>query len=80
MTDTSLRATAGELTSDEIIEALKNGRRVIITVEMLGSKTDVALRHDGDLFYCDTPTRLHKHDEVKEMRACINQMGYATSQ
>lgn len=78
MTDGPLRKTAGELTPDEIIEALEDGRRVIITVEMLGSKTDVALRHDGELFYCDTPTRLHKHDDVEEMRACIEQMGYAT--
>lgn len=78
MTDTPLRTAAGELTPDEIIAALEDEQRVIITVEMLGSKTDVALRHDGELFYCDTPTRLHKYDDVKQMRACIKEMGYAT--
>ncbi|ESS12192.1 MAG: hypothetical protein A07HR60_01132 [uncultured archaeon A07HR60] len=80
MTDGPLRTTAGELTPDEILSALEAGRRVIVTVEMLGSETDVALRHDGEIFYCDTPTRLHKHDDIEEMRTCIEKMGYAVTE
>ena len=72
-----LRADAGELTADEILDALREGRRVIVRTEMFGSSYDLALRHDGTTFYCDTPTRLHKHDSEAEMRQCIEQMGYS---
>jgi len=68
---------AGELTAEEILDALGEGRRVLVSVEMLGSETEVALRYDGETFYCDTPTRLHKHTDEAEMRTCIRRMGYA---
>ena len=72
-----LRVESGELTVDEILSALREGRRVVVTTDMFGSEREVTLRHDGDTYYCDTPTRLHKHAEEDEMRACIERMGYA---
>lgn len=75
-----LRVEAGELTADEIIDALDSGSRVIITVELFGSTTDIALRHDGGVYYCDTPTRLHKHGSEAEMRSCIERMGYGRTE
>lgn len=74
-----LRATAGELTADEILEAIREGRRVVVSTEMFGEDYDLTLRHDGETYYCDTPTRLHKHAEEDEMRKCIERMGYASS-
>jgi hemin uptake protein HemP len=72
-----LRVDAGELTDDEILTALLEGRRVIVRKEMLGGVHEVTLRHDGSIFYCDTPTTLHKHESEDDMRACIEKMGYA---
>ncbi|ADQ65896.1 hypothetical protein GL213_01425 [Halogeometricum borinquense] len=72
-----LRAKSGELTADEILDILREGRRVIVEAEMLGGVHEVSLRHDGTTFYCDTPTTLHKHAEEEEMRNCIVKMGYA---
>jgi hypothetical protein len=72
-----LSAKAGELSAEEILDALREGRRVIIQTEMLGETHEVTLRHDGTTFYCDTPTTLHKHTEESEMRTCIDRMGYA---
>ncbi len=72
-----LRVDPGELSADEIIAALNDGRRVLVTVEMLGQPHEISLRYDGQQYYCDTPTRLHKHPEEREMRACIREMGYA---
>ncbi|MUV57827.1 hypothetical protein [Halogeometricum sp. CBA1124] len=72
-----LRAKSGELTADEILDALREGRRVIVEAEMLGGVHEVSLRHDGTTFYCDTPTTLHKHPDEKGMRDCILKMGYA---
>lgn len=77
MTD-PLRIAAGELTTDEILAALEEGHRVVVSTEMLGSEHEVTLRHDGDVYYCDTPTTLHKHDDVEEMRECIANQGYAS--
>jgi hemin uptake protein HemP len=72
----TLTVDAGELTVSEIIDALESGQRVVVSVEMLGGVHDVTLRHDGSTYYCDTPTTLHKHAEVDEMRTCIEKMGY----
>lgn len=77
MTD-HLRVAAGELTADEIIAALEDDRRVVVETEMLGSEHEVTLRHDGDVYYCDTPTTLHKHESPEEMRECISKQGYAS--
>jgi len=49
---------------------------VVVRTEFLGSEHEVTLRWDGDTFYCDTPTRLHKHDDESEMRACLENQGY----
>lgn len=73
-----LRIAAGELTADEILGALEAGRRVVVETEMLGSPHEVTLRHDGEVYYCDTPTTLHKHETTDEMRECIARQGYAS--
>jgi hemin uptake protein HemP len=67
---------AGELTAGEILDALDSGQRLVVRVEMLGGTHEVTLRHDGTTYYCDTPTTLHKHQSVDEMRTCIERMGY----
>lgn len=74
--DDVLRVDAGELTADEIVDALASGSRVLVAVELFGSTTDIALRYDGEVYYCDTPTRLHRHRTEAEMRTCIERMGY----
>ncbi|WP_135535065.1 MULTISPECIES: hypothetical protein [Halostella] len=71
-----LRATAGELDADVILDVLNDGGRVIIETEVLGSEYEVTLRHDGTVYYCDTPTTLHKHEAEAEMRKCIKNQGY----
>ncbi|MFC6827188.1 hypothetical protein [Halopelagius fulvigenes] len=76
MTD-PLRVEAGELSAEEILDALCGGRRVLVETEMMGETRQLSLRHDGTTFYCDTPTTLHKHSEAEEMRTCIEKMGYA---
>lgn len=71
-----LRISAGELESDAIIEAIHEGRRVVVTMTMLDEEYEITLRHDGQVYYCDTPTRLHRHESEDEMRTCIRNMGY----
>ncbi len=72
-----LRIEAGELSADEIIDALNEGRRIIVAVDVAGGTHEVALRYDGETYHCDTPTNLHRHTEEAEMRGCLDRMGYA---
>ncbi|WP_338740239.1 hypothetical protein [Haloplanus salilacus] len=73
---TTLEIEPGDLTAGEIIDALDDGQRIVVRLEMLGGVHEVTLRHDGDTYYCDTPTTLHKHDDPDAMRTCIEEMGY----
>lgn len=70
---------AGEHSPDELLEALESGDRIIVRTEFLGAEHEVTLRHDGDIYYCDTPTRLHRHTTSEEMRTCLEQQGYAST-
>lgn len=73
-----LEIVAGELAVEELLAAINDGQRVVVETEFLGAEHEVTLRHDGGIYYCDTPTRLHKHSsEEEEMRQCIENQGYA---
>jgi hemin uptake protein HemP len=71
---------AGELHVAELLSKIEDGRRVVVQTEFLGAEHEVTLRHDGDTYYCDTPTRLHKHASADEMRTCLEQQGYGTTE
>ena len=79
MTET-LEVVAGERTADELVAALEDGRRVVVETEMLGSTHEVILRRDGDVYYCDTPTTLHRHESIDGIRKCISKHGYGTEE
>lgn len=67
---------AGERSAEELLAALDDGRRVVVRTEFLGSEHEVTLRRDGGTYYCDTPTRLHRHESADEMRDCLLTEGY----
>jgi len=66
---------SGETDIEQLLDTLESGRRVVVRTEFLGSVHEVTLRYDGS-WYCDTPTRLHKHDTREEMRTCLRRQGY----
>lgn len=67
---------AGALDADELLDRIKSEGRVRLRTEFLDAEHEVTLRWDGEVFYCDTPTRLHRHDSESEMRTCLVEQGY----
>ncbi|RJX42226.1 hypothetical protein DM826_11300 [Halonotius aquaticus] len=77
--DATRTIDSGELSADEIIDALHDGHRLQVSVELLNQQHQITLRYDGETYYCETPTRLHKHSDEAAMRACIEERGYAAA-
>ncbi|TKR28331.1 hypothetical protein [Natronomonas salsuginis] len=67
----------GERTAEELLSGLQAGKRFIVQTEVLGSLEELTLRFDGEIYYCDSPTILHKHTDAEEMRECIENLGFA---
>lgn len=70
---------AGEHSTEAVLEQLRAGNRVLIRTDIAGSTHEVVMRFDGTTYYCDTPTRLHRHETEDGMRACLEDQGYSRS-
>jgi hypothetical protein len=70
---------AGDCATEDLLARLHEGERVTVRTEFLGDPHEVTLRYDGETYYCDTPTTLHKHDTEAEMRECIRNHGYCST-
>lgn len=77
MSDQPVKVSQGEASIDEILDWLRAGRRVVVERELLGNVHEVTLRFDGTVFYCDTPTTLHRHETEEGMRNCLTDHQYA---
>lgn len=75
-----LFVAAGERSTEELLSVLDSGQRVVVRTELLGNEHEVTLRHDGETYYCDTPTKLHTHESAQEMRECLLEQGYASGE
>ncbi|WP_254839458.1 hypothetical protein [Natronomonas marina] len=67
---------AGEHDTEELLERLRQRERLVVRTDVLGSPEEMTLRFDGETYYCDTPTTLHKHDTPEEMAECMRHYGY----
>jgi len=76
--DSPVVVDAGEWSSDRILETLREGRRVVVRTEFMGDIHDVTMRWDGETYYCDSPTRLYRHDSAEKFRGCVRRLGYSS--
>jgi hypothetical protein len=67
---------AGDHGTEELLNRLRDRERLVVRADVLGSTEEMTLRFDGETYYCDTPTTLHKHDTAEEMAKCMRQYGY----
>jgi len=65
------RVSRGELRSDEVVETVEDGGRVIIEVGMLGRTLEMAVRKYDDTYYCDTPVKLLTYDDEEGLKRCL---------
>jgi hypothetical protein len=68
---------AGEYGTEAVLDELRAGNRVLVRTELAGSIHEVVMRFDGETYYCDTPTTLHRHETEEGMRACLEDQGYS---
>ena len=73
-----IRVSRKEFSSDEVIERLDEGQRVVVTVEMLGVRRDVTLRKTNDEYVCDTGLKLLSYDDSAGMKSCIERLRLAS--
>lgn len=67
---------AGEHDAETLLERLREDERLVVRADVLGSPEELTLRFDGETYYCDTPTTLHKHETPEEMAECMRHYGY----
>ena len=67
---------AGDHTAEELLSRLQEQERLVVRTDVLGSSEELTLRFDGETYYCDTPTTLHRHDTPEAMVECMRQHGY----
>ena len=74
MSPEPLRMSRKEFSSTEVLDRLDEGQRVIVSVELFGSGTEVVLRKQGETYICDTGLKLLRYEERTEMRRCIERL------
>ena len=66
-----IRVSRKELTTDEILEVLDDGGRVLIEISIIGQTMKVVIREQEGKYYCDTPVKLLVHDNQDDLRECL---------
>lgn len=67
-----------ELSSTDVIAELREGRRVIIEVGVLGTQLRMAIRERDGTYYCDTPVKLMTFESADELMDCLERYRLAT--
>ncbi|GAB6880376.1 hypothetical protein JCM17823_26500 [Halorubrum gandharaense] len=78
MSQQPIRVSRKEFRSEEVLDRLDEGRRVIVTVGVLGVEMDVALRKTDGQYVCDTGMKLMSYDDREGMQRCIERLQLTT--
>lgn len=63
-----------ELSSEEVLDRIEDGQRVIVTVGTLGVEKDVVLRKTERGYVCDTGFKLLTYDDREGLQQCIERL------
>ena len=70
----TIRVDRKACSSEEIIEHLDAGKRVVVSVDVIGISREVTLRKTGGEYVCDTGFKLMSYDDPGDMRRCIERL------
>lgn len=79
MSTEPVRISRKELSSDDVLEKLDEGQRVIVTVEVLGVTKDVILRKTDGEYVCDTGFKMMSYTDREDMKRCIERLRLTNS-
>jgi len=71
-TDT-VRMPQGERTATDVLRALDDGIRVVIEIDGFDGSMQATVRKKGDVYYCDTATKLLTYESADALRAALEQ-------
>lgn len=74
MTSGPLEISRKEFSSEEVLDYLDEGRRVIVTMGKFGVEKKVSLRKSNDEYVCDTGFKLLTYEERDDMQDCIERL------
>lgn len=80
MSDSSVEISRKEFSSEEVLDRIESGQRVIVTVEVMGVSRDVTLRKTDNQYVCDTGLKLMNYDDRDGLKACIERLRLAESE
>lgn len=69
-----VRISRKELSSDEVLDYLDDGRSVIVTLGRMGIEKDITLRKSDEEYVCDTGLKLMSYDNRDDMKDCIERL------
>lgn len=74
MSTEPVRIARKEFSSGEVLEEVDDGRRVIVTVEVMGVTKDVILRKTDGEYLCDTGFKMMSYEDRENMKRCIERL------
>ena len=80
MTADLVRVSRKEHSSEEVLDHLDDGRRVIVTMGKLGLEKEVTLRKSDGEYVCDTGFKLLTYDDREGMKNCIERLRLTTAE
>lgn len=79
MGNSSVEIPRKEFSSQEVLDRIDDGQRVIVTVDVMGIEREVSLRKADNEYVCDTGLKLMSYEDRAGLKACIERLRLAES-
>lgn len=74
MPESSVEVPRKEFSTEEALNRIEAGQRVVVTVDIMGASRDVTLRKTDEEYVCDTGLKLLSYDDRDGLRTCIERL------
>ena len=74
MSEPPVRISRKEFTSQEVLDRIESGQRIIVTIDVFGSSKEITLRKTDDKYLCDTGLKLMSYEDRDGLKTCIERL------